>query len=441
MLNTLLERVAVVGAAGKMGRGISLLLLQEMARLEAKNAGKVGSGRFRLTLFDIQDALLDTMPTYLKANIQKWAEKNINELRISYANDASLVDNSEIIAAFVEGAMNMVHLTPDITRVQGARLVFEAVPEDLDLKINTFKALKELEGKDPVYYFSNTSSMPIKVLNDATGLRQHLVGFHFYNPPPVQRLVELITNGATEEITGIAVELGNRLGKLLVTSNDVAGFIGNGHFLREISFACEQVEGLTSQHKQETAICLIDTVTREFLVRPMGIFQLLDYVGLDVGQKICNIMTRYIPNLTLHWELVSRFVAAGIVGGQKGDGSQKDGIFRYEKGVPQAIYNLTTNAYEPLPNIDDPLGKLPEGLVAWKNIVKNPQKGSLLNAYFRELFEDKTLGARLAQAFLKQSREIAQDLLKNGVAESSEDINTVLKNGFAHVYGPINTFF
>ncbi len=441
MLDILLERVAVVGAAGKMGRGISLLLLQEMARLEARLTGNVGSGRFRLTLINIEEALLDTMPHYLKTHIQKWAEKNINELRASYANVPNLVDNGEIINAFVDGAMNMIHLTPDINRAKGARLVFEAVPEDLELKISIFKTLRGLEECEPVYYFTNTSSMPIKVLNDATDLRHHLVGFHFYNPPPIQPLVELITNGAAEDVTKIAIELGSRFGKILVPSNDVAGFIGNGHFLREISFACEQVKALSPQYGQETAICLVDTVTRDFLVRPMGIFQLIDYVGLDVGQKICDIMTRYVPGLALHCDLISSLVAASIVGGQRGDGSQKDGFFKYEKGIPTGVYNLSDGVYQPLINVENLLGKPPQGHVAWKNIVKDPQKNSILQAYFHHLFNDQSLGASLAQAFLKNSRDIAQNLLKDGVAEKGEDINSVLKNGFSHVYGPINTFF
>ncbi len=154
MLDHLLERVAIVGAAGKMGRGISLLLLQEMARIEAMTHGEVGSGRFRLVLINAEEEPLQTMHSYLKPLIQKWAERNINTLRTAYKNNSNLVDNGEIIEAFVEGAMNMVHLTMDLNEAKGASLVFEAIPEDLDLKINVFQSLQRLQDKHPVYYLT-----------------------------------------------------------------------------------------------------------------------------------------------------------------------------------------------------------------------------------------------------------------------------------------------
>ncbi len=441
MLDKLLERVAIVGAAGKMGRGISLLLLQEMARLEATTCGQVGSGRYRLVLINAEEEPLQTMHSYLKPLIQKWAERNINELRTAYKDIPSLIDNGEIIEAFVDGAMNIVHLTTDLNEAKGASLVFEAIPEDLDLKIGVFQALQRLQSNQPVHYLTNTSSIPIQFLNQEAKLNNRLVGFHFYNPPPVQPLVELITDDATSETTALSVELGSRLGKMLVPSADVAGFIGNGHFLREIAFACEQVAALSSNNGQEGAICALDKVTKDFLIRPMGIFQLIDYVGLDVAKKICGIMNRFVPNLKLKCDLIHQYVDAGILGGQRGDGSQKDGFFQYKDGVPIAVFNLQSKAYQPLEDLNKTLGNCPQGCLPWKAVVKDRDKQEILKKYFQNLFADQCLGSQLAQTFLRKSRFFAEELVREGVAKSGEDVNRVLQNGFSHAYGPINTFY
>src|SRR6185295_15214336 len=95
------------------------------------------------------------------------------------------------------------------------------------------------------YFLTNTSSIPISALSQSAELGGRLLGYHFYNPPAVQKLVEVITARNTEPAL---VELGNELGKLLektlVPSHDVAGFIGNGHFIREGLFALERFREL-----------------------------------------------------------------------------------------------------------------------------------------------------------------------------------------------------
>lgn len=441
MLDTLLQRVAVIGAAGKMGRGIALVMLQEMARTEAANTGDVGRGNYRLVLVDSDENALEGLRRYFTPHLQKWAERNINALRTAFARNDKLIDNSDIINAFVEGALNIPQTSTNIEKAKGSNLVFEAVVEDPLVKKELFQKLRHIQGNQTTYYFTNTSSIPISQMEKDADLKHKIIGFHFYNPPPVQPLVELIANDASDDLKAVALEIGRRLHKTLVPSNDIAGFIGNGYFLREISHACQQVANLTPKYGQETAICIVDAITRDFLIRPMGTFQLVDYVGLDVALRIGAIMTRNITGLRLHFDLIEQMVAAGITGGQKGDGAQKDGFFQYQGGVPSGTYNLQKRAYQPLSNVEEIIGKPPTGHTLWKSLIKDPHKQSKLYAYFHTLFAEQSVGATLAQETLRQSREYAQELVRSGVAHSGEDVNLVLQHGFAHLYGPINSYW
>lgn len=441
MLNTLLKRVTVVGAAGKMGRGIALLLLEEMARLEATTTGHVGEGDFRLVLIDSDALALEDVKRYLKPHIVKWAERNINTLREAYASNEQLIDNADIIFAYVEGAMNVIQLSTDLSSARGSLLIFEAIVESLAAKAQVIKELETYCSARSVAYFSNTSSLPIQLMAKQAGISGKLLGFHFYNPPAVQRLVEIIPGNASSRVREIAVELGDCLGKTLVYSSDTAGFIGNGHFVREVMSACEIVAQLTPHHGQQTALVIVDTVTRDFLIRPMGIFQLLDYIGWDVAQLIGNSMITYIPGLTLDLTLINTVVAAQIRGGQKADGSQRDGIFQYSHGRPTDVFNLNQRQYMKLPDLQPILGSVADGQPQWKALLKDPARATKIQQYLNKMFTSSSFGAKLAQQFALKSRVAAKELVQTGVASCEEDINVVLQNGFGHLYGPINSYY
>jgi 3-hydroxyacyl-CoA dehydrogenase len=81
----------------------------------------------------------------------------------------------------------------------------------------------------------------------------------------------------------------------------------------------------------------------------MGIFQLVDYVGLDVCQSILRVMNERLPGSGLHSPLIDRLLALGVSGGQFPDGSQKDGLLKYEKGRPAGVYDPDKKAYVPSP--------------------------------------------------------------------------------------------
>ena len=163
-----------------------------------------------------------------------------------------------------------------------SHLIFEAIAENPDLKTSIFKKINENSEGEP-WFFTNTSSIPIARLNDSANLNGRILGFHFYNPPAVQRLVELITiPGNSAVMIDFAKAYAKNLRKVLVPSNDVAGFIGNGHFMRDALYGISEAEKLTEKFSFAQAVYIVNKVTQDFLLRPMGIFQLIDYVGVDV---------------------------------------------------------------------------------------------------------------------------------------------------------------
>lgn len=421
-----LKKVAVLGAGGKMGRGIALLLLQEMAR-RSMVAGEEAPPS--LLLIDKSQAALDSLKGYFQKQLEKYTErKNLG-------------------ADFPQKALELIETACEAKAARDYSLVFEAIIEEVDIKVQEFKALKREDGSFP-YIFTNTSSIPIQVLDEQAGLQHQIIGFHFYNPPPVQKLVELIPGENTApELLLLAEDVGQALGKTLVRSRDIAGFIGNGHFVREILCACAQVHKLGEEKSLEEKVYAVNRVTQDFLLRPMGIFQLLDYVGIDVAQKICRVMSTYIPSAHFSDHIIEDMVARGLLGGQNPDGSQKPGFFRYEKGQPKEIYSFTEQNYVPLKEgedfqaVDKELGPLPPSHIPWKDLLKDNERKQKLALYFQELFDGESTGKNLAQEFLRDSRGIAEELVSQGVAEKVEDVNTVLVNGFFHLYGPANTYY
>ncbi|MBI5623801.1 MAG: 3-hydroxyacyl-CoA dehydrogenase family protein [Elusimicrobia bacterium] len=438
-----LGNVAVLGAAGKMGSGIVLLVSQEMADLSLKPENR--SKTFVLHAVDISHQALSGLMSYLREQVRKGAEKKIVALRAAYADRSDLVDNSEIIDAYVDRALDIVRPTTLIEAAAEAGAVFEAAPESLDLKL---KLLAKCGGKGPKgpWVFTNTSSIPICEIDEKAGLGGRVMGFHFYNPPAVQKLVELIRAKTTlAEVAAFAEALAKSLRKTVVPSHDIAGFIGNGHFMRDMLFGMAEAERLSKEMPFTHAVYCVNKSSQDFLVRPMGIFQLVDYVGLEVCQCILKVMDPRLPGQGLKSALLERFLGQGVKGGQNHDGSQKDGFLRYEKGRIAGVWEPEAKRYVPLSELqvdcDKKLGPLPEPGLAWKSAVKHPAKDKALAEFFCKLAGMKTLGAELALRHGSRSKEVALALVSDGVAARAEDVNKVLLTGFFHAYGPVNDYF
>jgi 3-hydroxyacyl-CoA dehydrogenase len=446
MLEQVLKNVSVIGAAGKMGSGISLLLLQEMARIEIGEnpAGKIPDTI--LNLVDRNQQVLKGLLSYLKTQLVRYAEKNIVGLRNVLASRSDLVDNAEIIDEYVNRALLIANPTSNFDDTKDSKLIFEAVFEKLELKQQVLSGLAANCSPETLF-FTNTSSIPISVVEKAANLEGRLIGYHFYNPPAVQRLVEVITSESTPvEFKRISDEIGKLLKKILVPSNDIAGFIGNGHFIRDGLYGLGQMEILAQTLGQDKSMVIINKVTQDFMIRPMGIFQLIDYVGLDVFQMILETMDRYIEKETLSSHFVQSMLQAGATGGQFSDGSQKDGFFQYQKNQPVSVFDLKGKTYIPITEsiikeCDFYLGELPSNFLPWKVLSRDRKKDEKLKIYFTELFQQHSKGADLAQTYLMNSRKISENLVNDGIAASAEDVTKVLGNGFYHLYGPENSLF
>ena len=438
-----LEKVAVLGAAGKMGSGIVLLTAMEMAdlSLEPENKGR----EFALTAIDVSPKGLAGLLSYLRAQVLRAAEKKTVWLRNAYASREDLIENEEIIKQYIEDVLAIVRPTSSVEAAYDARLVFEAVNENPDLKVKLLSQVKAHNVNDP-WFLTNTSSIPIHELNDKVNLGGRIAGFHFYNPPAVQKLVELIRADATlPELADFSAQFAKKLRKTVVPSRDVAGFIGNGHFMRDALHGIAEVERLSRDFGFVEAVYIINKISQDYLIRPMGIFQLVDYVGLDVCQFILRVMNDRLPEAGLHSRLLDMLTAGGILGGQYADGSQKDGFLKYEKGRPVGVYNPETKAYTPIAEfgarVDQKLGAPPKSAKPWKAVIGDSGKANYLDSYFKELRGMTTLGADLAKKYGRVSKDIGLALVKNEVAGHADDVNTVLLTGFYHAYGPVNTYF
>ncbi len=437
-----LQNVSVLGAAGKMGSGILLLTAVEMASLSMKpeNKGKT----FVLNAIDLSEKGLAGLMKYLRTQVRKLAEKKMIWLREVYAHRNDLIENGEIIDQYIFDVMNIVRPATKMESTYDSYLVFEAIAENLELKVKLFKQIDKNNPNKP-WYFTNTSSIPINVLNSEAGLKGRIVGFHFYNPPAIQRLVELISiKENSSEIKSFALTYARNLKKVVVPSNDFAGFIGNGHFMRDALYGINEATKLMKTNSFTESVYMINKVSQDYLVRPMGIFQLIDYVGIDVVRFIMAVMNPHHKGENLHSDLLDKLFDQGVKGGQNPDGSQKDGILKYEKGRPIAIYDPEKKEYilisEFNKKCDTLLGDMAPSYKTWKAINFSKNKVEMLTKYFKELSGMTTLGAILAKKYNARSNKIGKQLVSSGVANNNGDVNTVMLTGFFHAYGPINNY-
>lgn len=438
-----LQNVTVLGAAGKMGSGILLLTAVEMADLSLKpeNKGKA----FVLNAMDVSKEGLAGLMLYLRTQVQKIAEKKTVALRKMYADRADLVENEEIINQYIFDVMTIVRPTTRLEAAYDSTLIFEAVSENRALKVKILSQINQNNPEKP-WFFTNTSSVPIHLIDEEAGLEGRILGFHFYNPPAVQKLVELIVTDRTDkEMTEFAKIYAKNLGKVVVPANDFAGFIGNGHFMRDALHGIQTAQKLSKDLTFVEAVYAVNRVTQDFLIRPMGIFQLIDYVGIDVVSFIMGVMNPFLPDEDLHSTLLDKMLELGVRGGQYSDGSQKDGFLKYEKGKPVAIYNPDTKTYVAITDLkartDQFLGAGPASLIPWKAAVKVKDKDAIFGKIFADMKATNSAGAKLAIEYGQRSDAIGRKLVSDNVAFNENDVNTVLLTGFFHAYGPVNGYF
>ncbi|MCK5840213.1 MAG: hypothetical protein KAG99_10205, partial [Bacteroidales bacterium] len=191
-----LQNVSVLGAAGKMGSGILLLTAVEMTDLSLKPENR--DITFVLNAIDVSHKGLAGLMGFLRTQVQKLAEKKTVWLRAAYADREDLIENEDFITQYVFDVLSVVRPVTTMDSANDSTLIFEAISENKDLKVKLLSQIDKNNSNTP-WFFTNTSSVPIHIIDEEAELGGRILGFHFYNPPAVQRLVELIVTSETDK--------------------------------------------------------------------------------------------------------------------------------------------------------------------------------------------------------------------------------------------------
>ena len=276
-----MDIVGIVGA-GTMGAGI--------AQVAASHGHNV-------VLYDVQTHLAQRGRDKIKQTLDR------------------AVDKKKIDRAELDATLAHVWITSDLGDMATTTVVIEAVPEDMALKRDLFRALDHLCCPETLLC-SNTSSLSITALGGATRRPEQVAGLHFFNPAPVMSLIEVVRGDRTsdETITRL-IDLARRWGKTPVVVRDTPGFIVNrvarpfyGEALR-----------LLDHHVADAAT--IDRIARAAGFK-MGPFELLDLIGIDVNLAVTQaVYDAYFhePRFRPH-PIQQRMVNANLLGRKTGRG-------------------------------------------------------------------------------------------------------------------------
>jgi 3-hydroxybutyryl-CoA dehydrogenase len=273
-------------------------------------AGTMGSGiaqlgcaaGMRTLLHDPVSDALERGAGAVRAGLAKWIEKDRADAR----------------------APERLQVAPADVELAGCDLVIEAAPERLELKRDLFARLSEICGPG-VVLATNTSSIPVTSLAGAARAPENVVGMHFFNPPPLMRLLEVIRAEQTsEKALAFAREAGEAMGKQVIFAADGPGFLVNRCGRPFGAEALRLLQEGVAQHDKIDRICRMGAGFR------MGPFELMDLVGIDVGFEVARSFTelsfgepRWKPS-----PIQARMVAAGRLGRKSGRG-----YYDYAKGA------------------------------------------------------------------------------------------------------------
>jgi len=247
-----------------------------MDDMEIKNITVLGSGimghgiaqvsamaGYNVVLRDIEQPFLDKAMEKIKWSLDKLVSKE----KISENERGEIFSRIKPIVDLKDA-------------VHDCDLVIEAVPEIMELKKKVYAELDKV-ASDQVVFASNTSTLPITEIANTISRPKKFIGIHFFNPPQLMKLVEVIPGQETsDDITNLIINFVKSVNKIPVTCRkDVPGFIVNRLFIPLVHEACYVME---RQKIQQTEI---DSAVKFRLGFPMGIFELADFTGLDVIHK------------------------------------------------------------------------------------------------------------------------------------------------------------
>jgi 3-hydroxybutyryl-CoA dehydrogenase len=273
--------ISVIGA-GIMGRGI---------------AHAAALGGYRTILEDIMPASLRKAEGEIRANLDK-------------AVELGKVTKQDADAAF--GRIEYAGSVEEAARA--ADLIIEAVPEELESKIEIFTLLDKICAPNTILA-SNTSSLSVTEIASVTYRAKRCVGMHFFNPVHKMKLLEIVRALETDDETiAAAADVGRRMGKEVVVVKEAPGFITsriNAMIGNEAFYMLQ--EGVASAAD-------IDKALKLGLNHPMGPFELVDLVGLDTRLHILEYLHRSLGDKFRPCPLLVQYVKSGRLGRKSGRG-------------------------------------------------------------------------------------------------------------------------
>jgi 3-hydroxybutyryl-CoA dehydrogenase len=280
-MNREIKTIAVIGA-GTMGRGI---------------AYAAAFGGYTTVLEDISPQMLEES--------MWWITKSFEEGVARGKVDAKIRDRALSLIATANSVQDAI---------RDADLIIEAVPEEMEMKMELFTIFDKF-AKPQAIFASNTSSLSISDMSDLTVSRERCIGMHFFNPVPKMKLIEVVKTPLTSQSTvDICTEVGRRMGKEVVLVQESPGFITTrvNALIGNEAFAMLEA-GIASAQD-------IDKALKLGLNHPMGPFELVDLVGLDVRLNILEYLhqtlgEKYCPN-----PLLKQYVQEGRLGRKTGRG-------------------------------------------------------------------------------------------------------------------------
>ena len=285
-----MKNISVIGA-GTMGNGIAHTFAQK---------------GYKVNLIDISAEALEKALATIEKNLDRMLKKE----KITEEDKANTLSNLSALTDIPEGVKN-------------ADLVVEAATENVDLKLKIFKQLDEVCKSDTILA-SNTSSISITQIANATNREDKVIGMHFMNPVPIMKLVEVIRGKATsDEVTQSIMKLSKDLGKIPVEVNDAPGFVANRILMPMIN------EAIHTLNENVSSVEGIDTVMILGMSHPMGPLQLADFIGLDVCLSILDVMYKgFADEKYAPCSLLAEMVKKGNLGVKSGIG-----FYDYSDGV------------------------------------------------------------------------------------------------------------
>ncbi len=278
-----IRKIAVLGA-GLMGHGITQVAAQ--------------IGKYEVSMRDIDQKFVDTGMNMIRGSLQRFLKKGqLNEAQMN-----------EILAR--------IHPTLDLKEaVSKADLIIEAAPENVELKKAVFR---EVDSYAPPHAIiaSNTSSVSITELASATKRPEKVCGMHFFNPPQLMKLIEIIKGAKTsEETVQTILEVSRKMEKeTVLVKKDSPGFIVNRILIPALNEAAELYwEGVADRDDIDKAIKL-------GLNWPMGPLMLLDYIGSDTTLAIAEVLTKELDPKFHPSTGLKQMVKAQMLGRKTGKG-------------------------------------------------------------------------------------------------------------------------